>query len=74
MIERCKNCRFWNFNSAGTEGLGRQIADHMREQCRRRSPITSGEEYPNALWPATKGDDWCGDFVTVSSPPFSNLV
>jgi len=54
----CKNCRWWQIQSAYHEGL-----------CRKNAPIRTvkihQEEMDSqflAVWPETKPEDWCGDW------------
>lgn len=61
--ECCRRCTWW-------EGWRR--ADHSEGRCRRHAPTvsllvtTSNCEAGRTTFPATRGDDWCGDFVRAS--------
>lgn len=52
---RCQDCRYWMDFGLGPDGRG---------ACHRYAP--SGIDVDNsgdAVWPATGGDDFCGDFA-----------
>lgn len=72
--ERCKNCRFWNFDGEAWAETTRGIADHLSRQCRRESPAVDDKASP--VWPFTLGKDWCGEFmpIIVSSYASGDLV
>jgi hypothetical protein len=57
-VTYCKNCIFWDIIHAGTTTKARE------GRCRRHAPIPRADKISRDLgtmWPATFGDDWCGE-------------
>lgn len=53
-VTLCKTCKFWLKTNYPRSGFG---------ECRRHPPVllpSAGR--PNAAWPDTEHDHWCGDF------------
>lgn len=59
-MNKCATCKFWNDSTKH-----RQIADHLKADCRVDSPLVN--EQAEAVWPQTYGKDWCGKFRPVLS-------
>lgn len=51
----CFNCEYWDRTEPENE-------DEKENACRRRAP-THVDAQGRAVWPITRFDDWCGDFV-----------
>jgi hypothetical protein len=67
MNKRCHKCRFWD-HSAFYNEFNAPDHDHIIGLCRRNAPSpTTDKEWEDreiefAVWPITKGKDWCGQF------------
>jgi hypothetical protein len=52
----CKECKFWQRD--GADGI-----------CRREHPkpiiIQTGNVAYSIIWPRTRSDEWCGEFVKL---------
>jgi hypothetical protein len=65
MAATCNSCRFWEadyFIEEAPSTMGR---------CHRRAPSPNGTQIPDAdaVWPSTRGDDWCGEHELSATAP-----
>jgi hypothetical protein len=64
VMNKCRACRVWEFrNETIIISRGGQKKGAGGGICKRHSP-TPGKIF----WPATLGDDWCGDFEKLDWP------
>lgn len=65
---KCGTCRWWGISDAYVNefGVRERIATHHANACQRHAPgpgkMNPNIDYSARAWPATKAEDWCGDF------------
>ena len=62
----CETCLYWRLPEPLPEQFNQGPALDgddfpIRNECRRHSPVVHPEANPDAVWPLTAANDWCGD-------------
>ena len=65
---KCGTCKWWGISAAYLNEFGERvrIAPYHANACQRHAPgpgnMNPAQDYSARSWPATRADDWCGDY------------